>query len=114
MPTLLDRLLALPSVRYAAHNSDGVVTARERPGLTNASSSESDKYEELLVNPTVLRILTLRGEIDCGGLRYVVIRYGSFFQFVMPVSGGHVSAAIEKGANVGEIVEQIIEVIGSA
>jgi hypothetical protein len=38
-------------VRYVALYLDGQLTLRERPGLANASASESDKYEELIVNP---------------------------------------------------------------
>ena len=34
----------------------------------NQSSEETDKYEKLLVNPTVLKLLEARGKMDCGGL----------------------------------------------
>lgn len=43
------------------------VELRERPDLADASSSESDRYEELLVNPTLITLARQRGEIDCGG-----------------------------------------------
>ena len=89
---LIDDLFALsPAVRYVATVRDGRLESRQRPGLTNASSSESDRYEELIVNPALLTIVRLRGEIDCGGARWIMIRYGSFLQFVRPVLGGHVS-----------------------
>ena len=42
------------------------------------------RYEELLVNPTLLELTRQRGNIDCGGLEYLVIRYGNFFQLVLP------------------------------
>jgi hypothetical protein len=35
---------------------DGQLSLRERAGLHNTSSSESDKYEELIVNPTLLTL----------------------------------------------------------
>ena len=67
--------------------------------LRTHSSSESDRYEELLVNPTLLKLAMQRGNIDCGGLEYLLVRYGSFFQFVLLVSWGHVSVCIEAGAD---------------
>ena len=70
-----------------------------RADLTRASSSESDRYEELLVNPALLNLAGNRGAIDCGGLHFLVIRYGAFFEFIQPVRGGHVSVAIEPSAD---------------
>src|SRR5512142_1147310 len=72
-----------------------------------ASAPESDKYEEILVNPTVLTLVRQRGNIDCGGVRYVVIRYGNFFQCVFSVAGGHVSVALEPGADLSRHLETI-------
>jgi hypothetical protein len=82
-------------VRYVALSFRGAVALRERPDLRGASASESDRYEELLVNPTLLTLLTQRGNIDCGGLRFVIIRYGNFFQIVQPLPEGHLSVAVE-------------------
>ena len=95
-----DEILALSdAIRYVAIYRDGRLESREREGAVNASSSESDRYEELLVNPTLLKLATQRGEIDCGGLEYLLIRYGSFFQLVLPRSWGHVSVCIESDAD---------------
>lgn len=96
-----------PDIRYVATYLDGTLELNERGGLANASSSESDKYEELIVNPTLLKLLTQRGDIDCGGMEYVVIRYGNFFEFVQPVKDGHVSVGIEPGARLQEVIEEI-------
>jgi hypothetical protein len=82
-----------------------------RPDLTNPSSSESDLYEELLVNPALLNLTGNRGAIDCGGLQFLVVRYGSFFQLVQPVSDGHVSVAIEPSGNPLTIAAQVREVL---
>lgn len=82
-----------------------------RPDLANASSSESDLYEELLVNPALLNLTVNRGAIDCGGLRFVIIRYGSFFQLVQPVRGGHVSVAIEPSGDPLSIAARVQEVL---
>ncbi len=87
------------AVRYVAIRQDGQVWWRERAGLQNASSSESDKYEELIVNPTLLTLVGQRGAIDCGGAQFVLIRYGNFFEFVAPLAGGHVSIGLEPGCN---------------
>lgn len=93
-----------PRIRYVAVYRDGVLELASRPDLQNASAEESDRYEELLVNPTVLTLTGQRGAIDCGGLHYVVIRYGYFFQLVQPIAGGHVSVAIEPDADPLRIV----------
>ncbi len=93
---LIDRCLELgPDVRYVAVYRDGILRSRERAGVAGASESESDRYEELLVNPAVLTLVRQRGNIDCGGVQYVLVRYGNFFAFVLPVAGGHVSVALE-------------------
>ncbi len=96
MSDLIDALFDLsPDVRYVALARDGELTIRERAGLEGASAPESDRYEGLLVNPTLLTLLEQRGRIDCSGLDYVVIRYGNFFQVVRPIPGGHLSVAVD-------------------
>jgi hypothetical protein len=83
------------------------VELRERAGLADASSSESDRYEELLVNPALITLARQRGDIDCGGLDYLVVAYGNFFQVVLPHGDGHVSVAVERSAEPTELVESI-------
>lgn len=100
MHDLIPRLFdADTAIRYVALYRHGELSSAQRPGLSNASAGESDKYEELIVNPTLLKLVTQRGNIDCGGARYVVIRYGSFFELVMPVDGGHLSVGVEPTAD---------------
>lgn len=95
---LVDDLLSIsPGVRYVGVYRAGALQSRERAGLSNASASESDRYEELIVNPALLTLVRQRGDIDCGGARWVLIRYGNFFQLIFPVEGGHVSVAFEPG-----------------
>jgi hypothetical protein len=103
-----------PSVRYVALARGQDVQLQERAGLSDASSGESDRYEELLVNPTLITLARQRGEIDCGGLDYLIVAYGSFFQLVLPVDGGHVSVAIERAASPTELVEPILRALTSA
>lgn len=105
---LIDRILALsPHIRYVALYRDGALTSGERPDLAGASSSKSDRYEELIVNPTLLTLVTQRGNIDCGGVRFVLIRYGNFFQLVRPVRGGHLSVAVGPDGNPLELAPLI-------
>ena len=98
-------------VRYVALYLDGPLTLCERPGLANASAPESDKYEELIVNPAILLLVRQRGTIDCGGAQFIMIRYGNFWQTVWPVGNGHVSLGLEPGANPLEHVQAIQAVI---
>ncbi len=65
--------------------------------------SEICLIDKLFWNPspftTLLTLAAQRDNIDCGGLEYLIIRYGNFFQFVLPTPRGHVSVCIEKNAN---------------
>ena len=100
MQATIQRILGIaPAVRYVAIYRGGELASASRPDLSGASSSESDKYEELLVNPTLLTLARQRGDIDCGGLGYLVIRYGSFFVVVLPLDQGHVTVGIEPTAD---------------
>lgn len=98
-----------PQVRYVAVARGQDVTLRQRSGLTAASSAESDRYEELLVNPALVVLTTQRGEIDCGGLRYIIVRYGNFAQIVVPrPGGGHVSVAVEPQHDPVPVAEAVV------
>ncbi|MBI5836081.1 MAG: hypothetical protein HZB25_02440 [Candidatus Eisenbacteria bacterium] len=111
MKQVLDRVFALsPGIRYVAIYHHGRLTSAARPGLANASAAESDKYEELLVNPTLLKLAGQRGDIDCGGLEFLVVRYGSFFELVWPLPAGHISVGIEPGADPLGVVPAVREV----
>jgi hypothetical protein len=113
MDQLIDALFGLsPDVRYVAVRQGTALTLRAREGLAGASSAESDRYEELLVNPALLTLTTQRGDIDAGGLRYLLVRYGNFFQLVLPVPGGHVSIALESHAVGVALLDPITAVLG--
>lgn len=99
------------NIRYVAVAHGQQVTMRSRPDLTNASSSVSDRYEELLVNPTLLTLATQRGDIDCGGLRYLIVGYGHFHQLVVPAASGHVSIAFELGSSPIEHLPAVLHVL---
>jgi flavin-dependent dehydrogenase len=55
------------------------------------------------VNPTLLKLVQQRGDIDCGGMQYVIIRYGNFYQWVTPIKDGHVSIGLELSMKKDEI-----------
>ena len=96
-----------PDVRYVACYQQGRLESRQRAGIAGASAGESDKYEELIVNPTLITLLRQRGDIDCGGLSFVLIRYGHFVEFVQPLSDGHLSVGIEASADAAAIAARI-------
>jgi hypothetical protein len=98
-------------VRYVAVAEGQRVVRRERSGLFGASSADSDRYEELLVNPALLVLTRQRGDIDCGGLRYLVVRYGNFFQVVVPRGAGHVSVAVELTSDPVATADAIVGIV---
>lgn len=102
-----------PDIRYVAvaHGQD--VVTRQRPGLSEASSSDSDRYEELLVNPALVLLARQRGDIDCGGLRFLIVRYGNFFQVVVPWDAGHISVAVEPTADPVDVAERALGVLAA-
>jgi hypothetical protein len=107
-----DKLFTIsPDIRYAAIYQANQLEMVQRPELQNTSSSESDKYEELIVNPALLTLVKQRGQIDCGGVEYVLIRYGNFFQIVHPIPGGHLSVAIEPRAQPLDLLDKIRQVL---
>jgi hypothetical protein len=113
MADLLEEVLCLSDkVRYVALvQGENEPRVRRRPGLLGASSEESDRYEELLVNPTVLELIGRRARIDCGGLQYVLIRYGNFFQILYALPGGHLSVAVEPCGDPWRVVELLEKVV---
>jgi hypothetical protein len=110
-PVIRSILSLSKGIRYAAIYADGKLFSASNEGLPNESSSESDKYEELIVNPTLLKLVTQRGNIDCGGADYVIIRYGNFFEFVKPISKGHLSVGIHFDQNPFKLIPLIEEIV---
>jgi hypothetical protein len=95
------------SIRYVALYRGGSLESLQRDDLRRASQSESDTYEELLVNPAIMTLVRQRGDIDCGGAQFVVIRYGNFYQLVIDLTDGHVSVCVELASNPLELVEEV-------
>jgi hypothetical protein len=89
-----DIFASSPDVRYVALYRANALSMWQRPGVIGAGSNETDRYEELFINPALLKLTTQRGNLDCGGLRYLLVRYGNFFQLVHPIQEGHLSVCI--------------------
>ncbi len=97
-------------IRYVAiYDGHELEYQQRRANLSGASSSDTDKYEELLVNPTLLKLASQRGNIDCGGLRHLVVGYGNFNQLVFPTGDGHLSVCVELKADLDVLPETIIK-----
>jgi len=111
---IVDFVFALgDQVRYVAVADGQDIQLRQRAGLPNASSNESDQFEELLVNPALLLLTRQRGELDCGGLHCVIVRYGNFTQVVVPnPTGGHVSIAVSANHDPFVIAEAVERLLG--
>jgi len=85
-----------PKIRYVAVNQGGQLVEMEQ-SLSHPTYNphDTDRMEELIVNPVVLELASRRGNIDMQGLRYVVIRYGTQYQLIMPYLRGHLSIGVD-------------------
>jgi hypothetical protein len=100
-------------IRYVAIYQNDELTFKQRKQTSDSSSSDTDKYEELLVNPTLLTIARQRGNIDCGGLRFIIVGYGNFYQLVKEIKNGHISICLEKNVDLTIVPEKIFEFLKS-
>jgi hypothetical protein len=111
---LREAIFALgPHIRYVAFAAGQQVTTAQREGVAEASAANSDFFEELLVNPALLTLARQRGDLDCGGLRHVVVGYGNFHQVVVPMPAwmGHVSVCVELDADPSAVAAQVAELV---
>jgi hypothetical protein len=114
MDVLIENIFKISdSIRYICLYVDEVLTIEKREGIQDASLADSDKYEELFVNPAILKLAGQRGRLDCGGLNYVVIRYGNFYQLIRDYKNGHLSICIDKKQNPIGIAGKIEELLGN-
>jgi len=97
-----------PGIRYLAVNQDGEIVEMEQR-LPTHNPVETDRMEELLVNPTILEMTKRRGDLDLDGIRYIIIRYGLQNQAVFNYRNGHVSVGIESDSDAVAVVTRIIE-----
>ena len=95
-------------IRYVAIYTNNELISKQKLQFNNSSDVDTDKYEELLVNPTLLTLARQRGNIDCGGLRFIIIGYGNFFQLIKEVVGGHISICLDKYSDLSNVSDEII------
>lgn len=100
-------------IRYVAIYIDNELVYKQKQQTLDSSSSDTDKYEELLVNPTLLTTARQRGNIDCGGLRFLIVRYGNFYQLIREIKGGHISICLNKSVDLTNMPEKIFEFVKS-
>ena len=97
-----------PKIRYVAVNQKGkIVEMEQSPSHPSFNPNETDRMEELIVNPIVLELAARRGNLDMDGIRYVVIRYGTQYQLLIPYGEGHVSIGVELQDDPVEIASKI-------
>jgi hypothetical protein len=99
---LIAQIFAVGAIGYVALDRNGEVIMRAK--VTAGTSVETNFYEEYFVNPTVVRLTSRRGAIDCGGLSHVAIAYGDFTQVLVPTKFGHISLGVAKSADVAAVV----------
>lgn len=94
-------------IRYVALYLNNELTFKQRQQTPDSSSGDTDRFEELLVNPTLLTLARQRGNIDCGGLRFLIIGYGNFYQLVREINGGHISICLKKSVDLTNFPENV-------
>jgi hypothetical protein len=110
---LSERLFRLePRIRYVALNQKGQIKEmRQSPLHTSHNPPESDRMEELIVNPIVPELTTRRGNLDMDGIRHVIIRYGTQYQLLLPYRDGHLSVGVNLEDDPIEIARKVAELL---
>lgn len=101
-----------PNIRYVAVNQLGrIVEMEQNPNWPSHNPVETDRMEELIVNPAVLELAKRRGDLDLDGVRYVVMRYGVQYQLLFPFGEGHLSVGVESEADPTEVARKVAEAL---
>ncbi len=88
------------NIRYVAVNqNERIVEMEQNPKTPSLNPTETDRMEELIVNPIILQLARLRGNLDMEGIRYVVIRYGTLYELIFPYKDVHISIGLAADAN---------------
>jgi len=106
-----DLIKTYGEIRYVAIYHKDQLTSEQRAISENSSAGETDRYEELLVNPTMLTLARQRGNIDCGGLDYLLIRYGNFYQLIREIENGHISICLDMTADLNHLPVKICAIM---
>jgi hypothetical protein len=97
-----------PNIRYVAVNQKELIVEMEQnPKRPSLNPTETDRLEELIVNPIILELTKRRGNLDMNGVRYIVIRYGTMYELVFPFKEGHLSIGVELTANPTEVAQSV-------
>jgi hypothetical protein len=110
------RLFDLDSnIRYVAVNqNEKIVEMEQNPKHPSLNPTETDRMEELIVNPIILELTRRRGNLDMDGIRYVIVRYGTMYELIFPLKDGHLSIGIELNANPTEVAQKVAKCLGLA
>ncbi len=100
-----------PGICYVAVNQGGEIVEMEQR-LPSHNPAETDRMEELVVDPTVLGITRRRGDLDMDGIRFVIIRYGLQYQAIFDYLEGHVSLGVKSECDVIAITKRIRNHLG--
>lgn len=102
-----------PGIRYVAVNQDGkIVEMEQNPKWPSYNPSDTDRMEELLVNPVVIELTRRRGNLDLDGIRYVVICYGLQYQLLFPYMAGHLSVGVDLKADITSVAAKVAQHLG--
>jgi len=103
------------NIRYVAINQKGLIVEMEQnPKRPSLNPTETDRMEELIVNPILIELTRRRGNLDMNGMRYVVVRYGTMYELIFPFKDGHLSIGVELNANPTQVAESVAKRLGLA
>jgi hypothetical protein len=108
---LITEIFKLGGIGYVALCCGQEVLLREAPGMVSCTTAETNFYEELLVNPILLKLASQRADLDCGGLDYIAVGYGDFVQLIMLIKDGHISMGISRKTHAGELAARVKSVL---
>lgn len=94
-------------IRYVALYLEDQLIFKQKESTPESSSGETDQFEEILVNPTLLKLAEQRGNIDCGGLNHIIIGYGNFYQLIKSIPHGHISICLKKSVDLNALPNKI-------
>lgn len=108
---LISDLFALGGIGYVALSVGTEVVLRQLPGLATQTTAESNFFEELLVNPTLLKLAGQRGDLNCGGLDHIAVGYGDFTMVLLRMEEGHLALGVGRKTLVRELATRAHQVL---
>jgi len=112
MQALVQELLQVSQdIRHVAVNRNGELVRAQRQNFSSAGSSEWETFEELVLNPTLLTMVTQHGRAHHRGCISAVIRYGDIEVLLIPVTNGCVSLGLELNAHPIQIRQKVRQIL---